>query len=214
MWTSQTWSASTSGALDLGFEPRPITLPTYTGSTSSGYAKMTHEPHIPVAKFHSFAAAACFLTCCCGDQLLYFGKNEAWIFFSDSLDLQRAFLELSYTKLYYQRKLGSNLPSYRQIELWDLTLMKGGEVVTIHHKRIRQWRVVLCNNTSQKNKRQWRVVPCNNTSQKHKRLCREVVRTKLVRKGSGGDSGKWWRREVVRKGSGDFGKWWLGGLVT
>ena len=64
---------------------RPITLPTYTGSTSSGYAKMTHEPHIPVAKFHSFAAAACFLTCCCGDQLLYFGKNEAWIFFPTAL---------------------------------------------------------------------------------------------------------------------------------
>ena len=37
-------------------------------------------------------------------------------------------------------------------------------------------------------------------------------RREVVTKGSG-DEGKWWRREVVRKGSGDEGKWWWRGVV-
>ena len=31
---------------------------------------------------------------------------------------------------------------------------------------------------------------------------------------TGGDEGKWWRREVVTKGSGDDGKWWRREVVT
>ena len=31
---------------------------------------------------------------------------------------------------------------------------------------------------------------------------------------TGGDEGKWWRREVVTKGSSDEGKWWRREVVT
>ena len=68
----------------------------------------------------------------------------------------------------------------------------GANTSQIHHKRIRQWRVVQCHNTSQKNKRLWREV---------------------VTRGSG-DKGKWWLREVVTKGRGDEGKWWAREAVT
>ena len=42
---------------------------------------------------------------------------------------------------------------------------------------------------------------------------REVVTMGVVRKGSG-EEGKWWGRQVVTKGSGEEGKWWWRGVVT
>ena len=42
---------------------------------------------------------------------------------------------------------------------------------------------------------------------------REVMTMGVVRKGSG-EEGKWWGRQVVTKGSGEEGKWWWRGVVT
>ena len=102
----------------------------------------------------------------------------------------------------YQRKLGSNLPSYGQIELWDSTshnntLHEGWcetvHHITIHHKTIIGYDIGWWGRE---------VVTKGSGDEEGVRWLWEVVT-----KGSG-DEGKWWRREVVRKGSGDEKKWW------
>ena len=76
------------------------------------------------------------------------------------------------------------LPCYGQIEFCDLKWCRVVDHITIH------------NITKQKNKKQWNWL-----------WWRVLIMT-------GGDEGKWWRREVVTKGSGDDGKWWRREVVT
>ena len=86
----------------------------------------------------------------------------------------------------------------------------GGNTSQIHHKIIRQWRVVQCHNTSQKNKRLWwEVATLGSVTIHHKRIKSYEGKwwgREAVRKGSG-EEGKRWRREMVTKGNGDEGKW-------
>ena len=101
--------------------------------------------------------------------------------------------------MYDQRKLGSNLLSYGQIELWYLTSQ---------NNRCTQGgvRLYITNNTSH-NITSQNTTSHNNTSNNN--TSREVVAMT-----KGGDEGKWWRREVVTWGSDDSGKWWPREVVT
>ena len=101
--------------------------------------------------------------------------------------------------MYDQRKLGSNLLSYGQIELLYLTSQ---------NNRCTQGgvRLYITNNTSH-NITSQNTTSHNNTSNNN--TSREVVAMT-----KGGDEGKWWRREVVTWGSDDSGKWWPREVVT
>ena len=105
----------------------------------------------------------------------------------------------------HQRMLGSNLPSYGQIELWNSTshnnTLNEGWCETWHHITIHSRDLTSHNNTL--NEGWCETVVWDLTSHKNKHVAWAMF-WEMVRKGSG-DEEKWWGREVVTKRSGDEG---------